>query len=90
MTRSQLEAVYDELVSMIGAQNSAAADDDRGPANDRLCLTLGDDGAGAIGRRIRYDEESNDEVEDYYEFKDLDELVGILEDYGVEFDGEDQ
>jgi len=82
MNRSQLEAVHDALVEIIDGWNSSAADDDRGPSNDTICLTLGDDGAGFIGRRSA----GQDTVEDWHTFKDLDELVSVLKDEGVEFD----
>lgn len=90
MTREQLEAVYDELVSNLGSSNQAAADDDRGPANDTFAMTLYDDGSGSIGRRTRYEgpEGHVDETQDFYDFTDFESLVKALQANGCEIEGE--
>ena len=80
MTKAQLEAVVEALVEIVSSWNEAAADEDRGPGNDAICLTLGDDGSGSIGRRNWF----ADSVEDFHDFADLDDLIGILKDEGTE------
>jgi hypothetical protein len=75
MTRSQLEAVHDMLAELIGSWNNAAAREDRGPPNNAIVLTVSDDGSGSIGRR----RSGEDTVEDFHAFRDVDELVKVLE-----------
>lgn len=77
MTKRELEAVHEELVSIVDGWNDAAADEDRGRANDALCLTLYDDGSGRVGRRLWYE---NSRVEDFYGFNNLDDLLKALVD----------
>lgn len=81
LTREQLEAVIEGLVVIVDSWNDAAADEDRGRSNDAICLTLWDDGSGRIGRRSWF--ESN-QVEDWHEFNNLDELIQKLRDEGLE------
>lgn len=81
MKREHLEAVYEELVADIDSTNDAAADDDRGRANDTLCLTFFDDGSGRIGYRKEW---NRNEVEDIYDFDNFEEFVARLKDIGVE------
>ncbi len=80
MTKAQLEAVIDELVGIVDSWNGAAADEDRGRANDCLCLCLYDDGSGSLGRRNRYPGPDGpvDEIEDWHTFGSVDELVEVL------------
>lgn len=74
MTRQQLEAVVDCLVELVSDWNDAAEDEDRGRADDAICLTLCDDGSGRLGRRRT----ASSEVEDWHEFNDLDGLIEVL------------
>lgn len=86
MKKEQLEAVHEALVEILDAWNDAAADEDRGRANDALVLTLWDDGSGFLGRR---DHCHDDKVEDFHEFHDFDGLLKTLtEKEGVELDSE--
>lgn len=78
MTREQLEAVWDALVGIAGEWNR---DDGTGTRNDFLCLTLADDGSGRLGRRSGL---SMSRVEDFHDFDDVDGLVKVLRDAGVE------
>ena len=83
MTKAQLEAVHDALVEIIDSWNQAAADEDRGPSNDAICLTLYDDGSGTIGRRTF----GIEGVEEFHGFDNFDSFVSILEKgEGVEFE----
>jgi hypothetical protein len=79
MTRAQLEAVHDALVSIIDGWNDAAVVIGRGRANDALCLTLFDDGSGRLGRRAGWDFR---EVQDFHSFDDLDGLLALLREEG--------
>ena len=86
MTKSQLESVIDALVEIVDGWNDAAADDERGRANDAICLSLWDDGSGTLGRRAAW---SINEVEDWHEFDNIDELLRVLLDgEGVELEKE--
>ncbi len=84
MTRSQLESVFDALVEIIDSWNSAAEDEDRGRSNNLICLTLGDDGSGMVGRRWP----GEDRVEDFHQFDDIGDLVRVLDSEGVEVEPE--
>lgn len=82
MTREQLEAVHEALTDLVGAWNDASADEDKGPNNHAITLTLWDDGSGRIGVR-----KFGNEVEDMHGFDDFDGLVKVLtEGEYVEFD----
>ncbi len=81
MTRQQLEAVVDALVEIVDGWNDAMVEDDRGRGDRRLCLTLHDDGSGTLGEvREAWIKEDMcmSHVEDFHEFRDLDELVKVL------------
>lgn len=82
MTREQLEAVYDELVSNVGSTNRAVADEDRGPGCQMLVLSIADDGSGSIGQR----HPSDAAVQDWYAFDNFEDLVQVLKNVGVEFE----
>ena len=82
MTRTQLEAVWEALVEIVDSWNDAAADEDRGRSNDRICLTLCDDGSGSLGRRSW----GIEAVEDWHDFADLDGLLKVFVDQGVEIE----
>jgi hypothetical protein len=85
MTVEQLRAVWETLTELVDAWNDAAADEDRGRANNALAVTLYDDGSGRIGRRNWHD----GTVDDWHEFNNFEELVVVLRDSeGVEFDPE--
>ena len=49
MTKQELYIFLEALRYFIEDCNDAVADDDRGRANDALCLVLYDDGSGMIG-----------------------------------------
>lgn len=89
MTKASLESVIDALVEIVDGWNDAAVDEDRGRSNDTLCLTLYDDGSGFLGRRDSYDgpdgERVND-IDDWCEFSNIEELVTVLESEGVEIE----
>jgi hypothetical protein len=82
MTKTQLEAVYDELVATIGSTNHAAEDEESGPTNHMIVLSLHDDGSGGIGQRSP----RSNEVQDWYDFNDFDGLILVCNDSGVEFE----
>jgi hypothetical protein len=88
MTRRELENVIDSLVEIAYSWNQGAADEDRGPDSSALCLTLFDDGSGRLGRRRWTGIPGNLDVEDYYDFNNLEELARVLEDECVEFEDE--
>lgn len=88
LTREKLEAVVDALVEVVGSWNDAAQDEDLGRSNDLLILTLADDGSGSVGRRrpdyLGPDGQVVRDVEDWHEFADVDGLVRVLRDEGIE------
>lgn len=77
ISRKSLEEVVGALASEIDAWNRAAADDDRGPANDAICLTVFDDGSGRIGKRCTFDV-----IENYFDFDNLDQLCDLMKSFG--------
>jgi hypothetical protein len=80
MDRAHLKAVVEDLVDLVDSWNDAVADEDWGRADYALCLTLFDDGSGRLGRR----DWGSGEVEDLHSFVNLDDLVRVLADEGVE------
>ncbi len=85
MTKQQLINVIDALTELVDAWNDGAADDDRGRADDFLVLTIADDGSGYLGRRPS----GMSEIENMYQFDDVDQLAEILVDSEcVEFESE--
>jgi hypothetical protein len=83
MTRNDLRAVHEALAELIASSNQAAADDDRGPKNEMLVIMIGDDGSGAVGRRTGV---ADCPIVDLRFFDDLEELAGLFECEGLEFE----
>lgn len=80
MTKSQIETVVGGLVEIIESWNDTDGED-RGRRNDAICLTLFDDGSGLLGRRRCFE---MNHVEDWHDFKNLDELAELFRDQGLE------
>ncbi len=79
---SQIIETIDALAELVGSENRAAEDEDRGRANRALCVTVFDDGSGRLGRRGA----GGGEVEDYRDFGSAEELVALLRGEGVEIE----
>ena len=88
MTKAKLESVIDALVEIVDGWNDAAVDDDRGRSNDKICLTIYDDGSGFLGRRNDYDGPNGKTttIDDWHQFDGMEQLINVLKEEGVEFE----
>ena len=80
--KDSAKVLHAALTRFIFDCNQAAEDDDRGPRNDSVTLTLFDDGSGRIGRRLP----TCNVVDDWFDFNDADEMIRVLEEQGIEWE----